>query len=103
VTRRHPRDGIRDRWVAAIAEAKIGTAVKMLLLYLVATERVSDRGAVTFQREAVANELRMHPQRVSIHIRLAREAGLLDRRGGGWRGRTSEYVVTIPLASASRP
>lgn len=94
--RRHPRDGIRDRWVAAIAEAKVGTACKMLLLYLLVTGRVTERGAVTFERAAVAVELGIDRTRVSAQVREARAAGLLDRRGGGWNGRTAEYVVLIP-------
>lgn len=100
MSRRHPRDGIRDRWVAAIAAAEIGNAAKVVLLYLIATGRVSERGAITFQREAVAYELGMHPQRVSKCIRESRDAGLIDRRGGGYRGRTSEYVVVVPSRSA---
>jgi hypothetical protein len=93
---RHPRDGMRDRWVAAIAAADVGTACKMLLLYLVASDRCTARGGVTFQRAAVAAELDVHPQRISERIHEARDAGLLDKCGGGFRGRTAEYVAVIP-------
>lgn len=94
--RRCSRDGIRDRWVLTVGAAVIPPSVKMLLLYLVATHRVTDRGALTFHRKTVAGELKMHEKRIQKLIGQARDAGLLARVGGGWNARTSEYVVTFP-------
>ena len=96
MTRRHPREGIRDRWVYSVGPADVGTACKLLLMYLTATHRVTERGAVAFKRDVVADELGIHPQQVSKGIREAIDAGLLDKRGGGYRGRTAEYEVLIP-------
>jgi hypothetical protein len=96
---RHPRDGIRARWLAAVARARqeeIGYAVKVTLLYLLAADHVTDRGFVSVPRDRVAADLGLPPQRVSAHMREAVAAGFLDRRGGGHRGRTSEYVILIP-------
>jgi DNA-binding Lrp family transcriptional regulator len=84
------------RWVAAIAAADVGPSCKMLLFYLVASGRCTTSGAISFPRDAVAHELGLHPQRISERIREARDAGLLDKRGGGYRGRAAEYVAVIP-------
>ena len=97
--RRHRRDGIRDRWAASVAASSVGNACKVLLFYLVATGRVTERGRMTFHRQTVAKELRIHPQRVTERIAEAKTARLLDHVGGGYEGRTSEYVLVIPTRS----
>ena len=104
MTRRNPRDGLRDRWVSAVAGCPtVGSACKLLMFYLVATNRVTPRGFVTFKRDTVAGELGVHPQRITDRIKEARNAGLLDRVGGGYEGRTAEYAVTVPAYSAVTP
>ncbi len=97
--RRHRRDGIRDRWAASVAASSVGNACKVLLFYLVATGRVTEHGRMTFHRETVAKELRIYPQRVTERIAEAKAARLLDHVGGGYEGRTSEYVLVIPTPS----
>lgn len=101
--KRHPRDGLRDRWVKAIGAAEVGNALKALLLYLVATGRVTPRGALTFKHEIVAGELGLDKRRVHALMLAARKAGLLDRRGGGYVGRTTEYEITIPVHGGTSP
>lgn len=101
--RRNPRDGLRDRWVEAVARSSaVGPSVKALLLYLAASGKVTARGALTFHRETVAATFGVHEQRVSAMVLDARNAGLLDRTGGGWNGRTSEYMVTLSDPEGAR-
>lgn len=59
---RRARDGLGKRWVYAVAPSNgIGHAAKVLLLFLAATDRVSERGYLTFNRDAVAAEMGIGP------------------------------------------
>jgi len=99
------RDGFRDRWIAEVLKAHyIGDACRVLLLTLAMT--MTDKGTVSVPRESLAAILGKHERRISERIAEAVTAGLLDRAGGGYRGRTSEYMAYLPTgkgAAAQHP
>jgi hypothetical protein len=97
------RDGFRDRWVVEVLKADyIGDACRVLLLTLAMT--MTDKGMVSVPRESLAAILGKHERRISERIAEAVSAGLLDRAGGGYRGRTSEYMAYLPaVKGAAQP
>lgn len=93
--RRHPRAGVRDRWVAALLAANIGRPCLLLMLLL--AHKMGDHGKVSIRREDPAAMLRVHPQRIAERIAEARAAGLLDLvEGSGVRGQVAQYVACVP-------
>jgi hypothetical protein len=97
VTRRHPRAGIRDKWVQDIISSNVGTACKLLLMYF--AYRMNDHGKVSIPRKELAALFDVHPQRIAERIGEAKRAGLLDQVGGtGTRGRPAQYIAVISTA-----
>jgi hypothetical protein len=94
VAKRHPRDGIRDRWVPCILSSEIGTASKLLLMFF--AHRMGDQGTVAIPRDELARLFDVHPQRIAERIAEAKRAGLLSQIGGGSRGRIARYEALIP-------
>jgi len=94
------RDGLRDRWTAEVLRADyIGDACRVLLLTLAMT--MTDKGNVSVSRESLATALGKHERRISERIAEAVAAGLLDRAGGGYRGRTSQYTAYLPAGKGA--
>jgi hypothetical protein len=102
VSRRNPRDGIRDRWVDAIFASDKSAPCKLLLLLL--AHKMNDHGKVSIRRATKDSEiglseiLRVHPQRIAERISEARKSPqLLDLVAGtGVRGRVAQYIAVIP-------
>lgn len=89
------RNGIRERWIAEVLRADyIGDACRVLLLVL--ARNMTDRGAVSVPRHKLATMLGKPERRISERIAEAVKAGLLSRLGGGYRGRTAEYMAYLP-------
>lgn len=90
-----PRAGTRDRWVRAVlADTRIGDACKVVLVAF--ATHMSDAGYVSVPRDVIAAMVGKHPSRVTESVTVARRVGLLDQVGGGYRGRTAEYVAVLP-------
>lgn len=99
--RRHPRAGLRDRWVGHVfRDREISDGCRVLLLYL--AERMTDAGRVSTPRDQLAEALGVDPRRITARITEATRAGLLSKRGGGWKGRTAEYEALLPKVAAER-
>lgn len=90
------RNGLRDRWrdEHVIPHKGIGDACKVLMLVL--ATRMTERGAVSVPRDHLAKQLDIDPRRITAGIGVAVNYGLLMKVGGGYRGRTAEYVAVIP-------
>lgn len=92
---RHPRAGIRDRWVDAVLASDVSKPCLTLLLLFAC--KMGDHGKVAIRREDLARMLRVHPQRIAERVSEARAAGLLDLVDGtGVRGRVAQYVAVVP-------
>jgi hypothetical protein len=93
--KRHPRAGLRDRWVDALLDAKISQPCLVLMLLL--AHKMGDHGKVSIPRRELAAMLRVHEQRIAERIAEARRAHLLDLvPGSGHRGRIAQYVAVLP-------
>lgn len=89
------RRGLRDRWEAEVFRSKaIGDACRVLLLAM--ARHMTDGGSVSIPRDQLAAVIGKHSSRVTAHIAEARQAGLLDQTGPGFRGRTACYVAVLP-------
>jgi hypothetical protein len=62
---------------------------------------MTDAGTVSVPRQQLADMLGVDPRRITDRIGEARQAGLLDLLGGGYRGRSAEYIAVIGTGSAS--
>jgi len=95
------RRGLRDRWrdEHVIPHKEIGDACKVLLLILAG--RMTDRGAVSVPRDQLAAMLDVDPRRITAGIGVAVRHRLLMKVGGGYRGRTAEYVAVIPTGKVA--
>lgn len=99
------RAGLRDRWrdQAVIPNTEIGDACKVLLLVM--ATKMTDRGYLAgVSREHLAETLGVHPRRIAERIDTAKRHELLVKVGGGYHGRTAEYVavLTLPMRAAQR-
>lgn len=93
--RRHPREGLRERWVSVVIRARIDGETRALLLYLAL--RMGERGTVHgVTREDLAVEFNVAPRRVAERFQRAQTAGLLTRAGGGWNGHPAIWQATFP-------
>ena len=91
---------MRDRWITEVFQADyIGDACRVLLLLL--GQRMTDAGRVSVPRSELARALGRHEQRIAERIKEAREAGLLDQVGGGYRGVTAIYEALLPGAKGT--
>lgn len=89
------RDGLRDRWRAAILSSRtISDGTKVLLLLM--AESMSDKGYVSVPRDHLAETLNVHPSRVTERISQAIKTGLLAKIGGGYHDRAAEYGAVLP-------
>lgn len=105
MSRRHPRAGLRDRWVAAVVASDVGPSCKLLCLVL--AELMGDHGIVNIPvknpRQQLADLFGVHPQRIADRLAEARKAGLLNQiDGSGVRGRPARYIAVIPTGNAER-
>jgi hypothetical protein len=92
---RRGRAGLRDRWLDAIFNHDgIGDSCRVLMVYL--ARHMSDRGVVSVPQQTISRALGIQPRRVASRIAEARAAGVLDKLGGGYHGRTAEYVAVMP-------
>ena len=89
------RGGMRDRWRAAVVTSTdIDGETRAMLVVLL--DWMSDTGRVTVPRDRLADLFAVDPRRITERIKRARDAGLLDKVGGGYRGRTAIYDAVIP-------
>jgi DNA-binding Lrp family transcriptional regulator len=74
------------------------------VLLLLMADTMTDRGLVSVPQERLADQLGVEPRRVKARIAEAKAARLIDRVGGGYSGRTAEYIAIIParLGTAQR-
>lgn len=97
---RHPRAGMRDRWVAYVVRAKITGETRALLLYLALT--MGDHGQVTVGTWAdLALMFDVPKRRIAERFQWAREAGLLSKVSGGWHGAPAVWAAVIPTGDQS--
>jgi hypothetical protein len=94
------RQGLRDRWFAAVLSSSvIGDACKLTLAVLYT--RMTDQGYVSMPRSEIAALMGKHERKISEHIREARDAGLLNQIGGGYKSRSAQYVAVIPITKGA--
>ena len=98
---KRPRAGLRERWVKVVLETTLVTDQVKLVLIALSTS-MTDAGYVSVPREHIAQMLGKHPARITAALAAAREAGLLDRNGGGYRGRTAQYIAVLPTPSGQQ-
>jgi hypothetical protein len=65
-------------------------------MLVVLLDWMSDTGRVSVRRDRLADLFAVDPRRITERIKRARDAGLLDKLGGGYRGRTTIYDAVIP-------
>jgi hypothetical protein len=58
--------------------------------------RMTEKGYVSMPRTELADILGVDTRQITRWIREAIDARLLDKVGGGYRGRTAEYAAVIP-------
>jgi hypothetical protein len=91
---------MRDRWIAIVLRHNdLSDACKVTLLAF--ASMMTDSGAVSVPRATVAAIVGKHPSRITEHIGTAKKLRLLDQVGGGYRGRTAQYVAVIPTAKVT--
>jgi hypothetical protein len=93
------RKGIRERWLLAVATADLDCEARTLLHVLYAY--MSDAGYVSIPRDALAELFGCDPRRITERMARARKAGLITRRGGGYKGRAAEYEALIPTSKGA--
>lgn len=86
---------MRDRWRAAVlTTTDIDGETRAMLVVLL--DWMSDTGRVSVPRDRLADLFAVDRRRITERIKRARDAGLLDKVGGGYRGRTAIYDAVIP-------
>jgi hypothetical protein len=58
--------------------------------------RMTEKGFVSIPRTELAAILGVHPSRIAAWTKEAIDAGLLQKVGGGYHGRTAEFTAVIP-------
>ena len=96
---------MRDRWrTAVLTSTDIDDETRAMLVVLL--DWMSDTGRVSVPRDRLADLFAVDRRRITERIKRARDAGLLDKVGGGYRGRTAIYDAVIPsrkVAGSQRP
>ena len=107
MTRRHPRDGMWDRWIPHVLKAKIDGETRSLLLYLAL--RMGSH-AVFFdgmRRSDLAEVFDVSDRRIAERFQRAQAAGLLSRVAGGYNGAPAVWgratIPTTPRLVSRRP
>jgi hypothetical protein len=81
--------------MTAVLGCKLNDSAKVTLLAL--SQHMTDAGYVSIPRDVIADLLGKHPSRITEHIASGKRAGLLAKiPHTGFRGRTAEYVATLP-------
>jgi hypothetical protein len=94
------RKGLRDKWRAAVlVNPDIDGETRAMLLVL--HDWMTESGRVSVPRERLADMFDVDPRRITERIKRARDARLLDKAGGGYRGRTSIYDAVIPTGKVA--
>ena len=94
------RNGLRDKWRAAVlVNPAIDGETRAMLLVL--HSWMTDNGRVSVPRQRLADMFGVDPRRITERIKRARDARLLDKVGGGYRGRTSIYDAVIPAGKVA--
>jgi hypothetical protein len=94
------RNGLRDKWRAAVlVNPDIDGETRAMLLVLHGW--MTDNGRVSVPRLRLADMFDVDPRRITERIKRARDAQLLDKVGGGFRGRTSVYDAVIPAGKVA--
>jgi hypothetical protein len=101
MSRRH-NAGLRDRWVTAVLASDLNNSCKLVCIAL--SRHMTDEGRVSqIRRETIAADLGLRSlQRITDRIKEAKDAGFLDKTGGGVNATSSSYMVMIPGAQLPR-
>ncbi len=95
MTRRHPRAGMRDRWIAVVIRAKIDGETRALLLYLAL--HMGDHARYTGKtRDDLASVFNVSERRIAERFQRAQQAGLLSRVGGGYNHKAAVWEALLP-------
>ena len=95
------RNGLRDRWLPHVLNGHTGAGYGCRLMLTVMHSRMTDKGYVSIPRTELAGILGVHPSRVTAWTKEAIAAGLLQKVGGGYHGRTAEFAAVIPTPKVS--
>lgn len=89
--------GLRDRWVTAVlASPQLNNSCKLVCIAL--SRHMTDEGRTSqVPRETIAAELGLRSlQRITDRIKEAKDAGFLDKTGGGVNGTAASYMAQVP-------
>jgi hypothetical protein len=90
------RKGLRDRWLPHVLSGQTGAGFGCRLMLTVMYFRMTEKGHVSIPRTELAAILGVHPSRIATWTKEAIDAGLLQKVGGGYHGRTAEFTAVIP-------
>jgi len=94
------RNGLRDKWLAAVLiNPDISGETRAMLIIL--HSWMTDNGRVSVPRQRLADMFDVDPRRITERFKQACDARLLDKVGGGYRGRTSIYDALIPAGKVA--
>lgn len=79
---------------------RVGGSTKVLLLLL--ADHMPESTRVSVPRTKLAEQLGCHPSRITEHLQMAVDAGLLGRVRAGAPGVTAEYVAMLPGQATAR-
>jgi hypothetical protein len=96
------RKGVRDRWLPHVLNGHTGAGYGCRLMLTVMYFRMTEKGYVSVPRTELAAILGVHPRYITRWTREAIDAGLLQKVGGGYHGRTAEYAAVIPCRKVDR-
>lgn len=100
MTPRHPRQGMRDRWIPHVLKAHVDGETRALLLYLALNMSSHARFEGT-RRADLADIFDVSERRIAERFQRARQAGLLSQVAGGYNGAAAVWEATIPSPSGA--
>jgi hypothetical protein len=95
------RRNLRDRWLPHVLAGSGGADYGCRLMLTLMHGRMTAKGYVSIPRTELADILGVHPSQITRWTSEAVRAGLLERVGGGYHGRTAEYCAVIPPTKVS--
>lgn len=94
---RHPRAGMRARWIPVVVQADVDGETRALLLFLALN--MGDHARFSGPTRAdIAAVFGVSERRIAERFQRAQNAGLLARVSGGYNGSPAVWEAVIPSA-----